>query len=104
MAHREGFDESQSDVARATVLANEGCSDNGGPSTLQETIQFHDDCPESRDSRSSVARRRRRACTTCQRLCSDRLLIAAVVTIVILWALIVGFIALYVIGPAPVRN
>ena len=103
MAHREGFDESQSDVARATVLANEGCSDNGGPSTLQETIQFHDDCPESRGSRSSVARRRR-ACTTCQRLCSDRLLIAAVVIIVILWALIIGFIALYVIGPAPVRN
>lgn len=101
MARQEAF-ENQSNVTEATILANEGCRHNGGSTTIQETIEFHDVPPKNRgsSSRSGFARRPR-ACS-CQRLCSDRLLIAAVFVIIVIWVLLVGFVVLFLVGPGDV--
>ena len=99
MAQRDASDDrklSTPSVSSANDLVSEECSYNGGLSTREE-MGYNDVASKSQ------TKRRRGACTW-QRLCSDRSLIVAVFIIVILWVLVVGFIALFIVGPGEVTN
>ena len=79
--------------------------DEGLP-TREETSQFQFECPDGRSVSKNQNRQTQLLWGACgqQRLCSDRLLIVALFIIVIVWVQLVGFIVLFNVSPAKVRN
>ena len=97
MEQREVLDD------RKTSVASTELSCNGGLSLREETAQFRFNCPQNRGS-DLAFKSQRRGARSCHKLCSDRLLIVALFIIVILWVLLVGFIALFIVRPGEVRK